>query len=68
MLVAVSAMLPTLHCVSEADTVSPSELGVALAACFGESAEMLWHDKGNAMPSREWWKDSDAFLERAWDV
>lgn len=58
------ASLPTLHCLSESDAVSP--LGQELAACFGASAELLWHPLGNAMPSRYWWKDSDAFLERAW--
>ena len=62
------ASLPTLHCLSMSDTVSPAELGKELAACFGPSAELLWHGGGNAMPSRQWWKDSDAFLERAWDV
>ena len=62
------ASLPTLHCLSKADTISPPELGQELAACFGPSAELLWHDLGNAMPSRSWWKDSDAFLERAWEA
>ena len=56
----------TLHCLSKADTISPPASGKALAACFGPSAELLWHDRGNAMPSRMWWRDSDAFLERAW--
>ena len=60
------AALPTLHCLSKADTISPPASGKALAACFGPSAELLWHDRGNAMPSRMWWRDSDAFLERAW--
>ena len=58
--------VPTLHCLSEADSVHPQ--GEELAACFGTSAEILWHDLGNALPSRQWWKDSDAFLERAWQA
>ena len=58
------ASLPTLHCLSESDASCRS--GQELSACFGEAAELLWHDKGNAMPSRQWWRDSDAFLERAW--
>lgn len=65
---ALSTYVPTLHCLSEADTVSPSERGEELAACFGPSAELLWHDLGNALPSRQWWRDSDAFLERAWQA
>ena len=58
--------LPTLHCLSEAGTAP--ELGLELARCFGPSAELLWHARGDGMPGRQWWKDSDAFLERAWDV
>ena len=57
-----------LFSLSTSDAVSPPELGQELAACFGSSAEELWHDLGNAMPSRFWWKDSDAFLERAWQA
>ena len=53
---ATSLLLPTLHCLSEADTVSPPERGRELAECFGPSAEVLWHDRGHAMPSREWWR------------
>ena len=58
--------LPTLHCLSERD--DDQELGQELATCFGPSAEVLWHDLGKTMPSRTWWKDSDAFLERAWEA
>ena len=58
--------IPTLHYLSAADAVNPPAEGEALAACFGPSAEVLWHDRGSAMPSKSWWGQSDAFLERAW--
>ena len=63
---AVDASIPTLHCLSESDDVHPPALGRELAACFGPTAEILWHERGSAMPPRSWWAQSDAFLERAW--
>ena len=60
------ASIPTLHCLSTADTINPPAKGEALAACFA-AAELLWHDGGNSMPGREWWRQSDAFMDRAWD-
>mgnify|MGYP006156615837 CR=1 FL=1 len=55
----------TLHCLSKLDTVSPPELGEELAGCFGQTAEVLWHDRGNAMPDKSWWKATRAFPDRA---
>ena len=59
-------IVPTLHYLSATDAVNPPSEGEALAACFGPTAEVLWHDRGSAMPGKEWWSQSDAFLERAW--
>ena len=63
-----ASVVPTLHCLSKADSVSPWESGQELAGCFGPAAEVMWHDLGHAVPSRMWWRDSDAFLERAWQA
>ena len=60
-----SASIATLHCISESDAVHPPEQAEELAACFGPSAEVLWHDRGSAMPSRSWWKESQGFPEKA---
>ena len=60
-------VLPTLHCASRSDAICPPELTQDLAACFGASAELLWHEMGHAMPPRDWYKQSGAFIERAWD-
>ena len=60
-------VLLTLHCGSQADGTSPPELVQELATCFGPLAETLWHDEGHAMPPRDWWRSSEAFMERAWD-
>lgn len=55
----------TLHCLSESNPINSAELGAALADCFGPSAEILWHDRGKAMPGRSWWKETNGFLDRA---
>ena len=54
--------MPTLHCLSRTDAMHPS--GEELAACFA-SAEVLWHDRGGAMPDSSWWKETRAFPDRA---
>ena len=58
------ATIPTLHCLSKADSMSAQ--GEALAACFAPGGELLWHEGGAAMPPRDWWSLSGAFPERAW--
>jgi hypothetical protein len=58
-----NAPIPTLHCISESG-VEP-ESAEALAACFAPSADILWHDRGVAMPSASWWEASRGFPERA---
>ena len=57
------ASIKTLHCLSGADPASPS--GEELAACFAPSAELLWHERGIAMPDRSWWRETLAFPDRA---
>ena len=55
----------TLHCLSQSNPVTSPELGAKLADCFGSSAEILWHDRGKAMPGRSWWKETKGFPDRA---
>ena len=55
----------TLHCLSQSNPVNSPERGVMLADCFGPSAEVLWHDRGKAMPGRSWWKETKGFPDRA---
>lgn len=57
------ASIETLHCLSRSG--SACEQGEQLAACFAPSAEILWHDGGNAMPGPSWWKESRGFPDRA---
>ena len=57
-----AASIPTLHCVSESDGVSPGA-AEELAACF-TGAEILYHDGGGAMPGPSWWELTKAFPER----
>ena len=59
------ASIPTLHCLSQSNTVNPPALGEDLAACFGTTAEVLWHAGGRSMPGKTWWKDSKGFPDRA---
>lgn len=54
--------IQTLHCLSKSDEASP--LGKELAERF-PSGEILWHDRGNAMPEKSWWKLTKAFPDRA---
>jgi hypothetical protein len=56
-------LIQTLHCLSKTDPNRPL-LGEELAACF-PAAELLWHDRGAAMPDRSWWKLTRAFPDRA---
>ena len=57
----------TLHCLSAVDAMNPPEQGEALAAAFGPSAEVLWHDGGHAMPPPgEALKRTAEFLDRAY--
>ena len=56
--------IPTLHCISSANTAVPTEDAKMLAARFGESAEILWHDNGAAMPSRTWWEETQGYPDR----
>ena len=55
------ATIQSLHCMSQADDAS--ELSQELASCF-PSAELLWHDRGVAMPDKSWWKETRAFPDR----
>ena len=50
---------------SKSDAVTPPEQAEELAACFGPSAEILWHDGGSAMPGLSWWEETKGFPERA---
>ena len=56
-----SASIPTLHCISKSDTVTPPELSEELARCF--DGKVIWHDRGVAMPGRSWWEESEGFPE-----
>ena len=58
------ASIPTLHCMSKTDGVHPPESAEELATCFAPSAEILWHERGSAMPPRGWWEQTQAFPER----
>ena len=40
----------------------------ALAACFGATAEVLWHDGGHVMPPRPQLLEAAEFLARHWSV
>lgn len=51
----------TLHCI---DTGPGSVSAEQLAACFAPSAEILRHDRGGAMPDREWWEQTRGYPER----
>lgn len=55
--------IPTLHTLSNTGTLAAT--GEELAACFGSGAEILWHEQGNAMPDKSWWRRTDAFPDRA---
>jgi pimeloyl-ACP methyl ester carboxylesterase len=59
------ADIQTLHCLSEADPAYTR--GEELASCF-TSAEILWHNRGTAMPDKSWWKATQAFPDRATGV
>ena len=54
--------LPTLHCLSAMDPMNPPELGEELAGCFGDSAQVLWHDAGHDMPPRDRLDELDQWL------
>lgn len=63
--------MPTLHTLSQADTMNPPAMGEDVARCFDPLAEVLWHSDGHAIPPVA--SDADggmarvaAFLERAW--
>ena len=58
------ASIPTLHCMSKTDGVHPSESAEELAACFAPSSEILWHERGSAMPPPGWWEQTRGFPER----
>ena len=49
----------TLHCISPTDSDS-----AAVAACFGQEAETLFHDGGGAMPGPGWWEETRGYPER----
>lgn len=53
--------LPTLHCLSEADTVMPPDQGALLAACFG--GDVLWHEAGHDLPPKDDCKDLIAWCD-----
>lgn len=57
--------LPTLHCLSEVDSMNPPELGEELASCFGPSATVLWHDAGHDMPSKDKLNDVAVWMDQA---
>ena len=59
------ASIPTLHCIGRSDAANPPERAEELASCFGPSAEVLWHDRGSAMPPKTWWEQTAGFPERA---
>ena len=57
--------LPTLHCLSKADTMNPPELGEALAGCFRHPpAQLLWHSIGHQLPPNEELPKVVAFMEQ----
>ena len=62
------SLVPTLHCLSKVDRINPPEQGEALAACFGATAEVLWHDGGHVMPPRPQLLEAAEFLDRHWSV
>ena len=62
------SLVPTLHCLSKVDRINPPEQGEALAACFGATAEVLWHDGGHVMPPRPQLLEAAEFLDRHWRV
>lgn len=51
--------LRTLHCIGSVER----EAGEAVAACFG-AAELLFHERGAALPDRNWWEETRGFPER----
>lgn len=60
-----SASMPTLHCLSGADSINPPALGEAVAGCFRHpAAELLWHDAGHQMPPTERLAEVVAFMDR----
>ena len=60
-----AAMLPTVHCLSQLDTVRGPEQGERLAAFFGPEALIAWHEAGHAMPSAAECKPIITFLDEA---
>ncbi len=56
--------LPTLHCLSAEDTMNPAAMGEEVAACFGPTAEVLWHGGGHALPPRADLGEVVSFLNR----
>jgi len=55
-----TAAIPTLHCYDR----SEGALAEELAACFAPSDEVLLHDRGVAMPDRNWWLETKGYPER----
>lgn len=58
------AAVPTLHCLSRADTVNPPGLGEELARSFGATAQVLWHDAGHALPPKDKLTEVAAWLDQ----
>ena len=56
------ASIPTLHCIGNSD--GERAQAEELAACFGPLAEILRHDRGGAMPDRNWWEETKGYPER----
>lgn len=57
------AAIPTLHCISRNDPENPSGGAEALASYF-TGAEVLWHERGGALPSASWWEETSGYPER----
>lgn len=45
-----TSAMASLHCLSQADTINPAELGEWVANCFGPDAKKLWHGSGHVIP------------------
>lgn len=53
------ASIRTLHCIGNVER----ETGEAVAACFTDP-ELLFHERGAALPDRNWWEETRGFPER----
>ena len=60
-----SASLPTVHCLSHADTVHTAEDGERLAAFFGADAKVVYHDAGHTMPPGSAFKPVISYVDEA---